>query len=171
MVMSEDRRRGRHLARNDQKILAIGAIRPFDDLETRQLDHAGECAGGEMEEMLVDEPFLDHIIGPEKLCARRIDHQKPVAFQRAPVVGKHARRIGQMLDGVAGMHNVEAIGLKGCRFNARMNQFGAFEARAGIHHALIRLHGHKVGFGGCVQDGARKTAAIGTDIENRNFAG
>jgi len=115
--------------------------------------------------MLVDEPFLDDVFGFENGGVRGIDEENPAGLQRAPMVRKHARRVREMLDRVAGMDDVEAAGFEGCIFDARLDQLAAFDAGAGLGHALIRLHGDHVCMGRGFEKGAGETAAIGSHIE------
>ena len=127
------------LGGDDQKVFAVVQIRRFDDVEAGGGDHAHQGARGEMVEMLVDEPFLDHVLGVEDRGRGRIEDQKAARLQDAPVIGQHAGGFGQMFDRVAGMDDVEASAFERRVLDARRDKFGARQAGAGFGDALVGL--------------------------------
>ncbi len=81
--------------------------------------------------------------------------RSPPGFKHAPVIGQHAGRFGQMLDGVAGMDDVEALAFERRVFDARGDEFGARKVRARIGHAFVGLDGGDAGGIGAASRKAR----------------
>ena len=74
-----------------------------------------------------------------------------------------------MLDGVAGVNDVEASAFQRRVLDARTDAVGAFQAFAGIDNALIGFQREDMRIRCGAQECLHETAAIGTDIEQRNF--
>ena len=153
--------------RHQEEVFQVGGVRPFDNRKTRRLDHANERAFGEMVKMLVDEPFLDDVIGADQRDVRGIENQEPAVLQTAPMIGENMAGMRQMLDRVAGMDDVEAPAFERYTLDAPDMQLGTLQAGTGQRHAFVRLDRGYGGVGSFVQQGANEAAAVGTDVEQR----
>ena len=142
-----------------------------DDLEARGLDHAHQRARREMIEMLVDEPFLDNVVGAEKGDIGRIEHQQAARFQHAPMIRERARRVrrdarwcgrnGRCRSGRFPAPRLRcAPGSVRCAADRRRNRATRSSGSTATSWRVGRA----------VEKGARETAAIGADIEQRKLA-
>src|SRR5262245_32149928 len=119
-----------------------------------------------MEEMLVDEPLLEDVVGGDQRDIGRIDDQEPARLQRAPVLGKDRIRTPQMLDRVARVDDVEAFVRKSRIFDAGGYVLRALEVFAGRRYAFVRLDAGEARVRCLRKERARKCAAVGSDVEH-----
>jgi hypothetical protein len=118
------------LTGNEQQIGAIVGIGLLNDFKSGGFDHPAERACGEVEQVLVDEPFLDDIFGADDRDIRRIEDQKSAIPKDTPVVGQDTRGTGEVFDRVAGMNDIEAPGFECDIFDTRRYQLRAIEIAA-----------------------------------------
>ena len=160
------------LARDEQKIDAIVADRAAAMMvEAGRLDHARQRACREMIEMLVDEPFLDNVVAADQGDIGRVDDQQ---VRRASARGSDPsapRRVGEMLDRVAGMDDVEAASRQASYLRCAPGSVRCAAGRRRSRQRARRARPRRcVRVGRGVQKGAGETAAIGADIEQAPVA-